>query len=216
MSIINYIIADDHKIFREGLKYAISDDPKLSLVGEAENGKVLLKLLEKIKADVVLLDIKMPEMDGIETTMCLHEKYPHIKILMLTSFDDEHFIIHLLEHGANGYLLKNAEPDEIKKAIHTVYNNDYYFNHLVSKTMLKSITKDHNGNAKLKNTVNLNERELEVLKLVCQEMTNAEIAAEIFLSPRTIEGIRKTLIEKIGVRNTAGLVLYAIKNGIIS
>ncbi len=216
MSIINYIIADDHKIFREGLKYAISDDPKLLLVGEAENGKVLLKLLEKKKADVILLDIKMPEMDGIETTICLHETYPHIKILMLTSFDDEHFIIHLLEHGANGYLLKNAEPDEIKKAIHTVYNNDYYFNHLVSKTMLKSITKDQNGNAKLKNTVNLNERELEVLKLVCQEMTNTEIAAEIFLSPRTIEGIRKTLIEKIGVRNTAGLVLYAIKNGIIS
>ncbi len=215
MSIINYIIADDHKIFREGLKYALSDDPKLSLLGEAENGKVLLKLLEKQKADVVLLDIKMPEMDGIETTRCLHEKYPHIKILMLTSFDDEHFIIHLLEHGANGYLLKNAEPDEIKKAIHTVYDNDYYFNHLVSKTMLKSITRDLTGNGKLK-SINLNEREMDVLKLVCQEMTNAEIAAEIFLSPRTIEGIRKTLIEKIGVRNTAGLVLYAIKNGIIS
>ncbi len=215
MAIIKYIIADDHKIFRQGLRYALADDHRLKLVGEAENGLMLLDIVEKQKPDVVLLDIKMPEMDGIEATKKLHLSYPGIKILMLTSFDDEHFILHLLELGANGYLLKNSEPDEIKKAIHAVYENDYYFNHLVSNTMLKTLTRK-NADLKFKNAINLNDRETEVLKLICQELTTVEIGAKIFLSPRTIEGIRTSLIEKIGVRNTAGLVVYALKNGIIT
>ena len=215
MSTIKYIIADDHVIFRQGLKYALSDDQRLQLAGEADNGLMLMNLVEKQKPDVVLLDLKMPEMDGIEATKRLHHAYPEIKILMLTSIDDEHLILHLLELGANGYLLKNAEPEEIKKAIHSVFVNDYYFNQIVSNTMLKKITLK-NGSTITKNTLKLNERETEILKLICQELTTTEIAAKIFLSPRTIEGIRTSLIEKIGVRNTAGLVIYAIKNGIIN
>ena len=215
MSLIKYIIADDHKIFRQGLKYALSDDESLNLVGEADNGLKLMSLVEKQIPDVVLLDLKMPEMDGIEATKKLHHSYPGIKILMLTSIDDEHIILHLLELGANGYLLKNAEPDEIKKAIHSVFANDYYFNPIVSSTMLKKITLK-NSNINFKDAIKLNDRETEVLKLICQELTTAEIALKIFLSPRTIEGIRTSLIEKIGVRNTAGLVVYALKNGIIS
>ena len=216
MAIIKYIIADDHKIFRQGLRYALADDHKLKLVGEADNGIELIKLVEVHKPDVVLLDLKMPEMDGIEATRKMHASYPQIKILMLTTYDDEHFILHLLELGANGYLLKNSEPGEIKKAIHSVYEHDYYFNDLVSNTMLKSITNKSDVRNKLKDPVKLNERESEVLKLICEEMTTAEIAAKIFLSPRTVEGIRTNLVEKIGVKNTAGLVLYAIKNGIVN
>lgn len=215
MTLIKYAIADDHKIFRQGLRFALADDHKLKLVGEAENGLMLLDLVISQKPDVVLLDLKMPQMDGIETTRRLHDAHPDVKILMLTTFDDEHFILHLLELGANGYLLKNSDPDEIKKAIHTVYENDYYFNHLVSTTMLRKLT-SKNGNLRFKDAIKLNDREVDVLKLICQELTTAEIAAKIFLSPRTIEGIRTSLIEKIGVRNTAGLVVYALKNGIVT
>ncbi len=215
MAIVKYAIADDHKIFRQGLRYALADDHRLKLVGEADNGLMLLQLVEKQKPDVILLDLKMPDMDGIEATKKIRANYPDIKILMLTTYDDEQFILHLLELGANGYLLKNAEPDEIKRAIHSVYENDYYFNHLVSNTMLKTITSKNAASLRFKETIKLNEREIEVLKLICQELTTAEIAKTIFLSPRTIEGIRTSLIEKIGAKNTAGLVIYAMKNDIL-
>lgn len=216
MSIIKYAIADDHTIFRQGLRYALADDHKLKFAGEAENGKKLLELVKKQMPDVILLDLKMPEMDGMAATEILHSIQPEIKILMLTSFDDEHFILHLLELGINGYLLKNTEPNEIKRAIHTVYENGYYFNHLVSNTMLRAITQKNNSDLKLKEAIRLNDRETEVLKLICDELTTTEIAAKIFLSPRTIEGIRTSLIEKTGAKNIAGLVLYAIKSGIVN
>ena len=216
MAIIKYIIADDHKIFRQGLRYALADDHKLKLAGEAENGELLLQLVEKHKPDVVLLDLKMPVMDGIDATKKIHAAHPDTKILMLTTYDDEHFILHLLELGANGYLLKNADPDEIKRAIHAVFENGYYFNDLMSNTMLRTITNKNSFNSKLKEAIRLNERETEVLKLICEELTTVEIAEKIFLSPRTIEGLRTSLIEKTGVKNVAGLVLYAIKNGIVN
>lgn len=216
MAVIKYVIADDHSIFRQGLRYALADDPKLKFAGEAENGKKLMELVKKQLPDVVLLDLKMPEMDGMETTKMLHGIHPEVKILMLTSFDDEHLILHLLELGINGYLVKNSEPDEIKRAIHAVYENDYYFNHLVSTTMLRAITQKNMAALKHKDPVKLNDRETEVLKLICEELTTPEIAARICLSPRTIEGIRTSLIEKTGVKNIAGLVLYALKNGIVS
>jgi len=215
MAIIKYIIADDHKIFRQGLRYALSDDPRLKLAGEAENGRILLQQVEKHKPDVILLDLKMPEMDGIEATRRIHALYPAVKILMLTTYGDEHFILHLMELGANGYLLKNAEPAEIKKAIHSVYEHDYYFNDLVSNTMLKTLTRKKMAEIKQKDAIKLSEQENEVLKLICEEQTTAEIAQKLFRSARTVEGIRTSLIEKTGVRNTAGLVLYAIKHGII-
>jgi len=216
MSIIKYLIADDHKIFRQGLKYALADDHKLKLTGEAENGIQLMELIKKQEPDVVLLDLKMPEMDGVEATKRMHNLHPSIKILMLTSYDEEQLIIHLLENGANGYLLKNSDPSEIKKAIHSVYENDYYFNDIVSHSMLRNITRKNQAQSRVSDQVKLNDRETEVLKLICQEQTTVEIASKIFLSPRTIEGIRTALIEKLGVRNTAGLVIYALKSGIVS
>jgi len=215
MATIKYAIADDHKIFRQGLRYALADDCTLKLVGEAENGISLLQLIERQRPDVILLDLKMPEMDGIEVIKRIRVSHPDIKILMLTTYNDEHFILHLLELGANGYLLKNAEPDEIKKAIHFIHENDYYFNHLVSSTMLRAIMRKNGNGSKSPDAVKLNERELDVLKFICKELTAGEIAEKIFLSARTVEGIRANLIEKVGAKNTAGLVLYAVKNGII-
>jgi DNA-binding NarL/FixJ family response regulator len=215
MAIIKYVIADDHLIFRQGLRYALADDHKLKFAGEAENGRKLVELVKKQMPDVILLDMKMPEMDGMEATKALHQLHPEIKILMLTSFDDEQLVLHLLELGINGYLLKNSEPDEIKRAIHSAYENGYYFNHLVNNTMLRAITRKTHAELKMKEEIKLTDRETDVLKMICQELTTAEIAEKIFLSPRTVEGIRTTLIEKIGVRNAAGLVLYAVKHGIV-
>jgi DNA-binding NarL/FixJ family response regulator len=215
MSIIKYAIADDHKIFRQGLRFALGDDHKLKLVGEAENGVMLLQLIEKQKPEVVLIDLKMPEMDGVEVTKQIRLLYPDIKILILTMFEEEHFIMHLMEIGANGYLLKNTEPEEIKKAIHAVFENDFYFNDLVSNTMLRNIVQKKNIATRFKKEIKLNDKEIEILKLICKELTAAEIAREVFLSQRRVEGIRSELLEKIGVRNTAGLVLYAVKNGLV-
>jgi DNA-binding NarL/FixJ family response regulator len=215
MAIISYIIADDHKIFRQGLRMALADDHKLKCTGEAGNGIELLEVLKIKTPDVILLDLKMPEMDGVEAIKLIKEQYPEIKIVVLTMFDDEHFILHMMEAGANSYLLKNADPFEIKNAIHSVYDNDYYFNDLVNKTLLRKVILQKNA-PRFKEEIRLNEKETEILKLICQEYTAAEIGKKIFLSTRTIEGIRSVLLEKIGVRNTAGLVMYAVKNGIVA
>ncbi|MFA6150986.1 MAG: response regulator transcription factor [Chitinophagaceae bacterium] len=214
MSPIQYIITDDHKIFRQGLRLALNNYPDLEFAGEAANGFELLSLLATKKPDVILLDLKMPEMDGRQVLKEIKSKYPEIKILILTMFEEEHFILQLIEEGANGYLLKNAEPDEINLAMHTVTETDYYFNDLVSSAMLRNMMQKTKIASRVKVGVKLTDKEEEVLRMICAERTAAEIGKEIFLSQRTVEGVRSLLLEKTGARNTAGLVLYAIKNGI--
>lgn len=216
MAIVKYVIADDHVIFRQGIKYALNDDHKIECVGEAGNGVELLALIKEKDVDIALVDLKMPEMDGTEATKRIIAEHPNVKVIILTMFDDEHFITHMMEAGANGYLTKNAEPSEIKKAIHSVYETGYYFSDLVSSSMLRSLMQKNKATDPFKAEVKLNDRELEVLQLICKELTAAEIAQQIFLSPRTVEGIKANLLEKIGVRNTVGLVMYAVKHGIIN
>lgn len=215
MSTIKIAIADDYKIFREGLKVGFSADENLEVIMEADNGEDLLKALETIIPDVIIMDLKMPIMDGMEATKAVRKKYPSIKVLVVTMYDDDKFIIHLMENGANGYLLKNTEPDEIRKSIYAVYENGYYFNDVVNKALLKKLVLKNNLKPSFNQNVELTEREMEVLKLICEEKTAAEIAKDIFLSPRSVEGIRQRLIEKIGVRNTAGLVMFAVKNSMV-
>jgi len=200
MPVINYAIADDHKIFRQGLRLVLQDDPELHCIGEAANGLELLELLAVQEPAIVLLDLKMPDMDGIEATKQIRLRFPEVKIIMLTMHNDESLILHMMELGVNGYLIKNADAAEIIKAMHVVAETNYYFNELVSTTLLKEAVK-------------LTERELQVLRLICAEQTATEIGAVMFLSPRTVEGIRATLLEKTGAKNTAGLVLYAVRNG---
>lgn len=215
MKKIKIAIADDYKIFRDGLKVGLSADENLEIILEADNGEDLLQGLEENKPDVILMDLKMPIMDGMEATKEIKKKNIQVKVLIVTMYDDEKFIIHLMENGANGYLLKNAEPEEIRKAIYAVHENGYYFNDLVNKALLKKLVIKQNLKPSFNQDVEFTERELEVLKLICEEKTAAEIAKDIFLSPRSVEGIRQRLIEKVGVRNTAGLVMFAVKNNIV-
>jgi DNA-binding NarL/FixJ family response regulator len=214
MNPIRIAIADDHKIYREGLKLCLSSDKNLKVIFETENGADLLKAIEHHLPDIIIMDLNMPVMDGMEATKIIRKKYEHIKILVVTMYDSEKFIIYLMENGANGYLLKNAEPTEIIKAIYTVHENGYYFNDLVNKILLKSLVTKHNLKLSFNKNIKLTEHEQEVLKLICEEKTTAEIGEKISLSPRSVEGIRERLIEKVGVRNTAGLVMFAVKNGL--
>ncbi len=216
MSKIKIAIADDYKIFRDGLKVGMSVDDNLEVVLEADNGEDLLTGLKEIMVDVIIMDLKMPVLDGVEATKEVRKLYGLIKVLVVTMYDDDKFIIHLMEAGANGYLLKNADAEEIIKSIYAVHENGYYFNDLVNKALLKRLVLKGNIKPSFNHNVEFTERELEVLKLICEEKTASEIAKEIFLSPRSVEGIRTRLIDKVGVRNTAGLVMFAIKNGIVT
>jgi DNA-binding NarL/FixJ family response regulator len=215
MTSITIGIADDFKIFREGLKLGFSSDKNLQVICEADNGEDFIAAIEKKTPQVAILDLKMPLMDGIETTQYIKKKYPEIKVLIVTMYDDDKFIIHLMENGANGYLIKNAEPEEIIKAVYSVVENGYYFNDVVNKALLKKLFVKGHMKPTFNNNIEFTERELEVLTLICEEKTAAEIGQQIFLSPRSVEGIRQRLIEKVGVRNTAGLVLFAVKQGIV-
>ncbi len=215
MSKIRIAIADDYKIFRDGLKVGLGADDNLEVVLEADNGEDLLTGLKGADVDVIIMDLKMPIMDGMEATKEVRKNFNAIKVLVVTMYEDDKFIIHLMENGANGYLLKNADADEIRKSIYSVHENGYYFNDLVNKALLKKLLLKGNLKPSFNQNIEFTERELEVLKLICEEKTAAEIGKEIFLSPRSVEGIRQRLIEKVGVRNTAGLVMFAIKNGLV-
>ncbi|AMP98433.1 LuxR family transcriptional regulator [Pedobacter cryoconitis] len=215
MSTIKIAIADDYAIFRDGLKVGLNQDKAMEVVLEAGNGTELLDGLAQQKVDVILMDLRMPGMDGMEATKQIKKHYEHIRIIAVTLHDEDSFVIHLMEIGAHAYLLKDANPVEIREAIYAVHLNGYYFNDLVNKALLKKIITKGNFKPTFKHKIELSERELEVLQLICDEKTAIEIGTEIFLSPRSVEGIKQRLIDKIGVRNTAGLVLFAVKNGLI-
>ena len=215
MSKIKIAIADDYKIYRDGLKVNLNADENLDVIQEADNGEDLLNGLAIAQPDVILMDLKMPIMDGMEATKEVRKRFNSIKVLVITMYEDDKFIIHLMENGANGYLLKNADSDEIIKSIYSVYETGYYFNDLVNKALLKKLILKGNVKPSFNQNIEFTERELEVLKLICEEKTAAEIGKELFISARTVEGHRTKLIEKVGVRNTAGLVMFALKNGIV-
>ncbi|WP_367867338.1 response regulator [Pedobacter sp. WC2423] len=215
MSTIKIAIADDYAIFRDGLKVGLNQDKAMEVVLEAGNGADLLDGLSQNEVDVILMDLRMPGMDGMEATKQIRKKYEHIRIIAVTLHDEDSFVVHLMEIGAHAYLLKDADPVDIREAIYAVHLHGYYFNELMNKALLKKLINKGNFKPAFTNKVALSERELEVLQLICDEKTAIEIGSAIFLSPRSVEGIKQRLIDKIGVRNTAGLVLFAVKNGLI-
>ena len=214
MSNITVGIADDHKIFRKGVILSLRPYTNISFIFEAENGEDLLEKLQCEQPDIVLLDLRMPGKDGIETTKEISKRFPNIRILILTMYEDERFVSHLMENGANGYLLKNADPAEIKKAIMEVMARGYYLNNFVNRVLLKKSAKNK-AIPSLNTEINISEKEKEVIRLLCLEFTASEIAQKMEISARTVESVKDRLMERFGLKNTAGLVFYAVKNNLI-
>jgi DNA-binding NarL/FixJ family response regulator len=219
MGPIKVAIADDHKIFRKGVILSLRPYTNLKFVLEAENGQELINLLantsDEEKPEVILMDLRMPQKDGIETTKFIAKQYPNIHIIALTMYEDERFVSHMMEIGANGYLLKSADPIEIKKAIMEVKAKGYYLNNFVNRILLKKSHSRQKVVPSLNSEVTLTDRERDVIKYICMEFTAQEIAQKLEVSPRTVEAIKDRLMERFGSKNTAGLVFYAVKNNLI-
>jgi DNA-binding NarL/FixJ family response regulator len=212
---IKLLIADDHEIFRDGFKLMLSKFPEIILIGEAANGREMLELTGSLNPDVILTDIKMPVMDGIEATKKITTLYPDKGIICLSMYDDDELIIEMLEAGATGYLIKNAGKEQIIEAIKTVYSGDPYYCKTTSHKLTQMIAKSRFNPYRKTEKTEFSEREKEIIAFICTEMTNKEIADKLFISVRTVEGHRLKILEKMNVKNTVGLVVYAIKNGIV-
>lgn len=212
---IKVAIADDHKIFRDGLKMALRDRDYLKILWEAEDGRDLMHKLKIKQPDVLLMDIRMPEVDGINAIGLIRKEYDGIKIIVLTMYDDQELITKMMEMGANAYLTKTTDPDEIYQAILTCMNDDFYFNDLVNKAVLLKLQHKKSVRQFYPNPVKFSEKELKILKHISEDKTTEEISKEVFLSPRTIETIRQKMKEKVGAKTIAGLVMYAMRNKLL-
>jgi DNA-binding NarL/FixJ family response regulator len=217
-NMVNIILADDHKIIRDGIKAFLRDDSEIKVVGEASNGNELLQTLNEVKPDVVLMDINMPEMDGFEATKAIKAQFPDVKVLILSMLDHEKYVQKMMDAGAMGYTLKNTGKDELLYAIKMVAEGNKFICTDVALSFLNKL--QHNAPAIVtqpfgKKASDLSAREIEVLKLIAEGMTNAEIADKLFTSKRTIESHRQNIIEKTQVKNTAALIKYALTHGII-
>lgn len=209
-------IAEDQALFRSALISLLNDIPTIKVVLEAENGQDLLDKLQRQDVDLILMDLKMPILDGAEATQKVKQLYPHIKILMLTMYDEDSLILHTLEVGAHGYLVKNITPQELSLAINSVTESGHYFSDRVSKAMLAKIAKHDGLEYNKYPKVEFSPRELEVLELICREYTTKEIADKLFRSHRTVDSHRQNMMDKIGAKNTAGLVVYAMRHNLVN
>lgn len=215
MNVIKVAIADDHKIFRKGVILSLRQYTNIRFVLEAENGDELLAGLPEAQPDVILMDLRMPQKDGIEATKLVSKQYPNIYVLVLSMYEDERFVSHLMENGANGYLLKNAEPQEIRKAIMDVYEKGYYLNNFVNRILIKKAHAKQKTIPSLNSEITISDKERDVLRFICMEFTAQEIAQKMDISPRTVEAIKDRLMERFGSKNTAGLVFFAVKNNLV-
>lgn len=208
-------IADDHTLFRKAMVNLLQTFKRVSEVKDAENGKELLTLMKYDVPDVAIVDLQMPVMDGSETCQNIIQKYPDVKLIILTMHDSEKYILHMMEMGVHAFLLKNTEPDELERAIYAVVEKDFYHNDLVASALRKNFNdKKYTKNPLLKST-ELSDREKDIVRLLCQELTNKEIGDRLGLSERTVENHRYRILEKLNLKSTIGLVRYAYESGII-
>lgn len=214
MSKIKVLIADDHKMFREGIHSLLEKEEEIIVVGEAGSSREIMNIVEEKEIDVVLMDIDLGDSSGIDSTQIITEKYPDIKVLALSMHGESNYIVKMLDAGATGYILKNTGRDEMISAIKTVAAGDSYYSSQVSAKLIEQLHRK-TGPKKDKKDVPLSNREIEVLKLISEEYSNPEIAEKLFISIRTVDTHRRNLLEKLGVKNTAGLVKYAISKGLL-
>jgi DNA-binding NarL/FixJ family response regulator len=211
---IKVAIADDHALFRAGVKTALSSKKDVELIAEADNGMQLLNLLKHIEPDVILLDIQMPIMDGIATLPEIRKINPYVKVIILSMHNDHSMISKLMEIGANSYLTKNSDSETIYQAIKTCYEQEFFFNELTNKALLTGLrTRKLEPDGMM--DAQLTDKEIKILKLMCEEKTTKEIADIVDISPRTVEAIRDKLKTKTGAKSMAGLVMYAVKKGFV-
>jgi DNA-binding NarL/FixJ family response regulator len=209
-------LADDHVLLRKGLADLVSKQG-YTVLFQADNGEEFLdKLKTNPEPDIVLLDINMPKKDGYETALWLKRNKPGIKVLALSMYDDEKAIILMLKNGARGYILKDAEPSDLKAAIESVLTRGFHYSEMVTGKLIHSINAMSEEDSEIKSTLGLSEKEITFLKLAATELTYKEIAEQMHLSPRTIDGYRDELFEKLDLKSRVGLVLFAIKNGIVN
>lgn len=211
---LKILVTDDHTLFRKGTMMIVQGFKEVEEVNEAPNGKEALDELSRNQYDIILLDLDMPIMDGWEASRKIVAKHPDVKIIMISMHDELQIISDLIETGVHSYLLKNAHPEEVHKAIMSVMNNDFYYNQLVSKALHKKIQKDGVNNSSIPSRGDVSPRETEVLQLICQELTMKEIGEKLFLSEQTIHTHRKNLMKKTKAKNAVGLVKFAFQHGI--
>ncbi|ARV15444.1 response regulator transcription factor [Polaribacter sp. SA4-12] len=218
MKKINIVIADDEQLFRSGIRFLLEREPNFNISFEAENGKKLVDFIRTTEEfpDIILMDLKMPEMNGVEATKVIHKTHPDIKIIALTSFDGKSFITNMIDVGASSYLLKNTSPKMVVHTINEVYDKGFYYDEKVLTIIHENIISS--SGKRIKSDLDkklLSKREIDVLELICAQKTTAEIAEKLFISPRTVEGHRNNLLLKTQSKNVAGLVIYGIQKKLI-
>jgi len=209
---IKIMIVDDHEIFRKGLKTVINNIEDAEVVAEAANGLEFLNKIDDLEVDIVFMDIKMPQMNGVEATQKALEKYPHLKIVALTMFNEDDYIQNMIDTGVMGFLIKNITKNILDEAIHTVYDNKNYYSQELFDFFTRQVSKDEK---KEEERIQLTKREKEILQLLTEGLSNKEIADVLFVSERTVIGHKTNLLSKTGCKNTIGLLSYAIKNKLV-
>ncbi|MDB5190666.1 MAG: LuxR family transcriptional regulator [Segetibacter sp.] len=210
--VIRLALADDHKIFRDGIRMALKGRDIIKIIWEADDGKDMMHKLRIKTPDILLMDISMPHIDGINALANIRKEYDDIKVIILTMYDDREVITKMMELGANAFLTKTTDADEIYKAIVTCMNEDFYFNDLVNTAVLLKLQQKRTVRKFYPQAIKFNEKEMKILKLISEDKTTEEISEDVFLSPRTVETIRQNMKTKVGAKTIAGLVMYAMRN----
>lgn len=208
--VLKLLLADDHHVFRNGINVLLHDKTSFNVIGEAANGRDLMKKLEKEQPDVLLLDINMPDMSGLDVMPMIKERYPDLKVLVFSMHDDADYIKDMLQSGAKGYVLKSVRKDELKRAIRTVAVGDTYLSKEVSAKLVANLSASDSAGGQV-----LTSREVEVLKLVAQGLTNKKIGDKLFISPRTVDTHRRNMMEKLDLHSAAALTQYAAQQGLL-
>lgn len=211
---IEIIIVDDHALFREGLAFVLAQIKNFSVIGEAGNGIELLELLKQIKPQIILMDISMPEMDGIQTTQLVLSKFPNMRIITLSSYDQEVYYYKMIKAGVMGFVQKTSGKKELEEAINTVYKGENYFPKELLRKLIFNVANRGENHLNI-SQISISKREKEVLQLICQGYSNNEIAENLFISPKTVDNHRTNLLSKTQTKNSAHLVMFAIQNKLI-
>ena len=215
---IKVVLADDEELFRVGMSHILSKDSEIEIVFQASNGKELIEYLTSAKElpDIIIMDIKMPELNGVEATKSIHHEYPEISIIALTTYNTKPFIRNMIDVGASAYLVKNSPTQKVLHTIKQVYYNGFYYDSFVMEAVKSLKNSERSESRTFFDDDFITQREREVLEQICRQKTSQEIADQLFISKRTVEVHRKNLLEKTGVKNLAGLVVFAIKNNLVS